>query len=451
MLVVEFLIFIIALINYIVKKDLYLSSMIGMVLTLIYFIILGKLPLDIILYKTSIIIFLKVFIFFILILSFKSLYVAVSEKGIKDDLVRVFNVFFEDKKPKVLFLLIAGMLFYKIPLIGIILLIFLSLFLSFNIITATFMPFILISSLIMADAYLKVFLIESGKVLYIEYIILFYILMFIVVLLERILKNYKINFYDTLKDLVFYLFFLIINVGIFLFLDYLYSPFGALITSMILVTLIMIATLRYYKFFIIKDDEDETPVSSIFENLKLPYLTFIIVFLIYIAVFILATLNLLLGIIGFIVINFIISNRFLKIKYNHNQKETLKLFSIFVIAGILLIMLRYENININDLFTKLSDFYLLKSNQLQNVLYMSQNFTFIPYFSFNLNKLVNVLDYNEIWRVKVYLLIEMQLIMSFINVFIVGFIFKLSKKEIFYVSFILIAASLILQMVIYIN
>ncbi len=451
MLVVEFLIFIIALINYIVKKDLYLSTMIGMVLTLIYFIILGKLPLDIILYKTSIIIFLKVFIFFILILSFKSLYVAVSEKGIKDDLVRVFNVFFEDKKPKVLFLLIAGMLFYKIPLIGIILLIFLSLFLSFNIITATFMPFILISSLIMADAYLKVFLIESGKVLYIEYIILFYILMFIVVLLERILKNYKINFYDTLKDLVFYLFFLIINVGIFLFLDYLYSPFGALITSMILVTLIMIATLRYYKFFIIKDDEDETPVSSIFENLKLPYLTFIIVFLIYIAIFILATLNLLLGIIGFIVINFIISNRFLKIKYNHNQKETLKLFSIFVIAGILLIMLRYENININDLFTKLSDFYLLKSNQLQNVLYMSQNFTFIPYFSFNLNKLVNVLDYNEIWRVKVYLLIEMQLIMSFINVFIVGFIFKLTKREIFYVSFILIAASLILQMVIYIN
>ncbi len=450
MLVVEFFIFIIALINYIVKKDLYLSTMIGMILTIVYFIILGKLPLDIILYKTSILIYLKIFIFFMLFLSFKSLYIAISERGIKGDLIRVFNVFFEDKKPKVLFLLMAAILFYKEPLIGIILLIFLSLFLSFNIITATFTPFVLISALIMVDANLKVFLLETGKILYVEYIILFYILMFIIVLLERILKNYKVNFYYTLKDLIFYLFFLFLNIAVFLFLDYLYPPFNALIVSMIIITLTMVATLRYYRFFIVKDDEEENPVSDTFGNLKLPYLTFIIIFLVYLFMFILTTINLTLGLVGFISLNLIISKKLLNNKEKHKDKESLKLFFIFVLAGILLIMLRYESLNINDLFNKIGDFYLLKSNQIQNILFISQNFTFIPYFSIDFSKLVNALDYSEIWRVKVYLLIELQLIMSFINVFIVGFIFRLTKKEIFYVSFIIIAASLILQMVLYI-
>ncbi len=450
MLAVEFLIFIIVFINYIVKKDLFLSTVLGMSLTIMYLIVLGNLPLDIILYKTSIVIFLKVFFVFFLVISFRTLYVGITKRGIKNDLIRLFDIFFEDKKTKIMFLLIASVLFYKVPLIGVILLIFLSLVMNFNKITAVFMPFVLISSLVMANAYIKVFLLTSGKIIYLQYIFMFYILMFVVVIFERLMKNYKLSLFDTFKEFIFYFFFLFLNIAIFLFLDYLYSPTSSLIVSMIIINLTMIATLRHYKFFIIKEIEEETPVSDIFNNLKLPYLTFIIMFIVYLLTFMITTISFFLGAILFIIINLFISNKLLKVKEKYQVIEILKLFFIFVLSGIILIIIRYENINIDNLFARISDFYLLKSNQMQNVLFISQNFTFIPNIGTKLSDLTSALDYNEFWRVKVYLLIEIQMLMSFISIYIVGFIFKVEKRNLFFISLILMAASLIFQMILYI-
>ncbi len=450
MLAGEFLIFIIVLINYFVKKDIYLSTLLGMVLTGIYFVVLGNIPLDIIFYKTSIVIFLRVFVFFIFILSFHYLYNALNEYGIKGDLIRIFNVFFEDKKTKILFLLLSSVIFYKLPLVAIILLVFLSIILSFNLITAVVMPFILVTFLTMVSSYINVFLIQEGKILYIQIIVLFYILMFLVITFERIMKNYKISIYNFIVDFAYYLVFLVLNIAIFLFLDYLYSPFGALISSMIIITFIMIGTLRRYPFLIVKDIEEENPVSDIFLNLKLPYITFFSIFLLYLCLFLICSFNLILGLICFVVVNLFISKKILPTKTDYKVLFILKLISILVISSILLILIKYENININHLFDKLSDFYLLKVSDIKNVLFISSNFSFIPNFNMDLNSLVSALEYNEIWKVKVYLLVKIQLILSFVNIFILSFIFNLKKKDIFYVSLVLIASSLIFQMILYI-
>lgn len=449
-MIIEFLIFIVVLLNYFVKKNLYEASLLGMILTAFYLLVSKSIPLDIFFYKSNFDIYVKFLLTLLLVFSFYSLNIILEKRGLKKDLKRTFNIFFEDKKAKLLFLFLLSVIFYNSPILGLILLSFLATFLNFSSLSSVIIPFIFITSISMSGVYISHLLILNGKLIYFEYLILFYVLMFLLVSFERIIETSKVHLKTLIIDFLFYTFFAVLNTFLFLLLDFLYPSTASLIVSLVIIEFVMLAALRRYKFLIIDNSDESLEVSESFKSLPLPYISLIFILFLYLVAFLISVYNLTFGIIIFIFLNNVLINRILKEKVEIKLEEKLKIGFLFLISAMILMILKYEALNINDIYNKISDFYLVELSSFKNMFLIFQNFTFIPYIDVDLNTLTSGLEYTELWKIKIYLLIKIQVIMSFFNIFIVGYILNIKKKEMFAANMILMFFLLVFQIILYI-
>lgn len=450
MVLIGFLIFIICLINYYLKRDIFLTTIIGLILITFYIIIESNFSLNVLTYQKNTNIYLDFLLVGGLIITFRAMNDKLIHSYIKQEIQIIFDKLLKEKKIKILVIVLMSFLMYKTPILSIIYLTFLASFFRLSKNTMFFLPIIsvtisysfnyLANNIKGLDVFLnfRVFIL----------ILVIYILVILVYLIEKTKKKLSEN-KVLLKDLLFYLIIFLVTTFLIFetknIIDIKMSFLFSYISS-IMIGIYLVNNINMFKNPEVHDQKDlvEKKLKAL-QRLKLPYLMIGLFLLFYILGYIFYYYNHTLGEVFLITINigFVNMAKSSKTKINVDYLKVLIILLLISINYILIKEIYLFNLeNINSII----DMYILEKRNILTILITSTAFLFYPPFEISFGAL-SVINLNLI---KVIMSINIQMIASFFTLYILSFIFNIKKRDMLLLVSLTLISSFVIQFIIYI-
>ncbi|MFV0287993.1 MAG: hypothetical protein ACK5HR_00880 [Mycoplasmatales bacterium] len=443
------IIIILCLINYYLKKDIFVTTILGLSLTFIYLVSVTDFSLSILMYKKNVKIELYFIFYTILIITFRLLNDRLSYSYIQEKIQDIFDHLLHEKKLKFIFLAIVGSFIYTTPVLSIILLIFLGAFLRISRYNLIIMPFVLISTFnIYSELVIKQ--LQNGSF---SSLLIFLIILYSELLIFLIIERYRHLEHKIKKliiDIVYYGLLLIINIVVLIILHNVITVDRLLKISLIITLILGIYLATRLTIFINKEKKELIfqDIKKI-QHYKLPYLIICGFIISYCLGYLIYTYSELLGITYYIIINlFYLRKNIIKQKLEQETVTYIKFLAIGILSLINLVLLN-EMLYLNsNNFVSILDNYVLNHNNFLAIIISVQNYIFFPILDIS-SEISDTVLINSVLINKLLLTIKLQMIISLINIYFIHFIFRLKKRELIVIISILLIFSLILQIIVY--
>lgn len=444
-----FLIVAIVIINFYIKKDLYLSTIIGLVLLNIYLMIYY----DVTLVSTSQFIdfklLLDIAILTCMMLVFKKINDITSFTSTKDDIRNMLDTVLKDKKLKLVTIFLLGVFFSLSPFLGVIYLIFIAIFFRISKYNLIIVPIV---SVLLFDVlrYLLTFdQIYADKFIAFKFLILMYSILTMFLMLEKIRKFDIVVVKELLLDLIFMVICLVINIYVYIIANYLYSLKIAIFISLLITWILSIIVLNKFSFFVNKDykERKREKYKSYLAKMRLPYLTIVSIFLLEILGFLLFHINFEIGGIYIIILNLLFIKNFnSKNEYKKIDYSKVVVFIIVIYVTIFILQSALEH-SMEEVLSKLNNEVLYLGDPL-NFLLNSLNLILLPNTGIIENQFTSEVI-RTTTNLKILLMLKVQMSFSIINLFILSQVFSLKKEEVLYIITTVLVTSIMLQFIIY--
>lgn len=460
MFLMGFLIAVIVLFNFFIKKNLYYSILIGNILLFLLFVIKFNIPVNIFFYKENLMLYIKGLFIFAFIVVLKNINYSLKNTDTKDQITELANYILKDKNIKILFLILMSFLLMQTPLIGLIVLIFIASFLNASKIGMIVIPLTYTGLtqivLIYTDETKNI---EKTNKIIIFLIIIYYLFMYIFYLIENN-KQFRKNFLKrNIIDFLFTIILLIVNLFFFFSIGIITTYLNAVIISLIM-------TLFFARYLVSKihvfhnqdlDLNESVDVHKISKLSKtnIPYLLILLLFIVQLLIYSMMLKYLYAGMIVFIIVNTLIMKKISskeKEKFKFDKyKKFLIIYSITLLNYIMIMNL--TSIDNSSLFGTFYTNITESNNLMQNVLLNIQSFIFFPITTFinsvQIDLSSSAVEYNSVNLLKFQIIVYIQMLFSILTYYYISFIFSVDEEDDFNIVTIITIISMIFQILIY--
>lgn len=460
MIITELIIALIMWFNYIIKKDLYMSVIIGITLTFINLIAIKGFSINVLSYQSSFNYYFISLVYILFIIVMRYINYSLRATEVKNQIIEIFNFWIKDTNLKILTIVFLSIIFCNTPFVGLVLLIFIATFMNFSRYNMVLIPIIFININYLLFNYLKIQSIEMINIKYLLVIILIY---YIIMYLNYIYENNKVkdnimnHFQQNIIDLIYTILLFIFNCIALLILINILPIYGSIMLSVFLTLIFGRLLISKIPILVNEDQKLESEINlqrlTIFNKIKTPYFFVVSLFIVELILYILIIKYYIIGILIFSFINYIAVMYVMKknkFNYFRNNIGEISKFIFFILLFTLVFILIKNNINYSNdinILHKILDSYNKTGQLVLDTILNVQNY--IAYVLFDSNISSQMLTINDIYSksliLKVYYLIKIQFLFGIFYFYIIDFIFVLDKKESYFTAVSITLIGIILQ------
>lgn len=437
------------------KENIFQNLIIINVLIYLYLSTKNQIDIKLIFQNMDMLIYILYILYILLINSLKNLNDKLNYTYEKQEIQRILDKIFLDKKIKIIILFVISIIASLKPQIGIIFLIFIASFLRISRINMIVIP-------ILFTSFNAIFL----NVLSNNYLILtnlsnltYSLMAFGIIILFYFLEKYRHDKNSKkyiLFDCLYFLIIILIYVMVYLVLKSVTHEFLTILISFIITLILAIYISNHYPRFVNKDKKEIVEFAYNNKTLdRLFYFKLLSMFFVFLCLFLIYLKYSIIGIILIIIFNNIITKKIKFHSANDDKKDTksknnkLDLFILLIFIGLNYLVLTeyiqfYFQSYLNNIQNNLNQNFL-------NIMIPLQILTFVKVPLLNNAEFINQFMIEDYLILKFLELIKLMSIISIINITIYKYIFNIKRKDIFNICLIIFILNIVVQVLILIN